>query len=87
MFILFLCFPSFMTFSNVKINAMIDEKRATSIRPQYEGNIIKYIKAYNKYYKKNYFGRDSAIYIYNNIRFLLLNESPVPVYAYGPCRM
>ena len=78
MFILFLCFPSFMTFSNVKINAMIDEKRATSIRPQYEGNIIKYIKAYNKYYKKNYFGRDSAIYIYNNIRFLLLNESPVP---------
>lgn len=78
MFILFLCFPTFMTFFNVKINAMIDEKSATSIRPQYEGNIIKYIKAYNKYYKKNYFGRDSAIYIYNNIRFILLNESPVP---------
>ncbi|MBP6290636.1 MAG: hypothetical protein KA407_03225 [Spirochaetes bacterium] len=77
-FMFFLCVPSFMTFSNININAKIDEKRTKAIRPQYEGSIIKYIKAYNKYFKDNYFGRDIAIYFYSNIRYSLLHESPVP---------
>ena len=76
--IILLCTPSLMTFTNKAVKHKIDEKKGIISIPKYQNDFLKFLKDYRKYFKNNYFGRDIAIFFYNNIRFLTLKESPVP---------
>lgn len=77
-FIIILFLPSVSTTLGFNIDESLNENRAKATKPVFNGDSVKYIKKYYKYFKDNFTGRNECIRIYNNFKFSILGESTVP---------
>ena len=75
--IILLSLPLIVTTIDVKFNLKLDAGDNADI-PKFDGSIFKFIKQYKKYFRSHYVGKNLFISVYNNSRFTLLQESPIP---------
>jgi len=75
--IILLSLPLILTTIDVKFNLKLDAGDNADI-PKFDGSIFKFIKQYKKYFRSHYVGKNLFISVYNNSRFTLLQESPIP---------
>ncbi len=75
--IILLSLPLVVTTIDVKCNLKLDAGDNADI-PKFDGNVIKFVNKYRKYFRHNYVGRNLFISVYINLRFTLLKESPIP---------
>ena len=75
--IILLSLPLIVTTIDVKFNLKLDAGDNADI-PKFDGNVIKFVNKYRKYFRHNYVGRNLFISVYSNLRFTLLQESPIP---------
>jgi len=77
-FIIILFLPFVSTTLGFNLDASLNEKRAKAAKPVFNGDGVKYIKKYYKFFIDNFTGRDVCIGLYNNFKFYILGESTVP---------
>ena len=75
--IILLSLPLILTAIDVTFNLKLDAGDNADI-PKFDGSIIKFVKQYKKYFRSHYAGKNLFISVYNNARFTLLKESPIP---------
>jgi len=75
--IILLSLPLVLTTIDAKFNLKLDAGDNADI-PKFDGTIIKFVKQYRKYFRSHYVGKNLFISVYNNSRFTLLKESPIP---------